>query len=215
MAFIYGIGPIIGFSFMALIAYDELNRPFNNILCAVFLIAGVLAGRYLFKNIQRRGVMNVISGLNASYDVDTLEPNDYDYVYKSTAKELASQYKTNPNFPKEVMIKIWGDWEGRKLNKKNKIENIDFDEDRNILTIGFEGNSILKVRNMGWILFSKTYLKIMKAEEVLWRICDDESNKKDFSYLFNGEKLLCKSNTDWKPHKLDVGIGMDTVYLQG
>ncbi|CAM1357609.1 hypothetical protein THALO_70065 [Tenacibaculum halocynthiae] len=29
------------------------------------------------------------------------------------------------------------------------------------------------------------------------------------------EKIYIKSNTKWKPHAYDIGIGMNALYLQG
>ncbi|WP_169736086.1 hypothetical protein, partial [Crocinitomix catalasitica] len=143
--------------------------------------------------------------------LDALETTTCDGVYKLTAEQLQDHFSENKLTLGLSTISIFGDWEGRLLNAKHELEGIEFNVKKNILTIIFLDDYLLKVRNPRLIFVSSTYLKIVKATEVMWQTKDDLQ----YSYLIKGNKIETKSNTDWKPHQYDIGIGMNAVYLQG
>lgn len=67
---------------------------------------------------RRRGVISVMSGNNATYDLDELEPTSGDGILKFTPSELTEFFSEKKmNFNQGISISIWGDWEGRQLEK--------------------------------------------------------------------------------------------------
>ena len=160
-------------------------------------------------------MITAMSGDNSSYELDDLEPVPGDGVIKLTPDQLPNKFLSNELNLGEFTIAIWGDWEGRKLNSRHKLKSIDYSLKNRILSLVFHDNCLLKIKNAQSILASNSYLKIMNAKEVLWQVPAQTQLNESFSYLNTGKEIVTKSNTSWKPHVRDVGIGMNAVYLQG
>ena len=215
IAFFQSLLPLIGFGIIGLAIYTGLESPFNIIIAGIFIILGLFVSRLLFNMMRRRGIISVMSGSNSAYELNELEPVEGDGVTKLTPEELQNIFKENKFDLKECTLSIWGDWEGRQLDFKHKIQSIEYNSEKNILSIQFFDNCILKVKKPRVILSADSYLKIVKATEILWQVPENSGSYSQYSYLNSGGKIITKSNTDWKPHKYDIGIGMNALYLQG
>ena len=215
IAFIQALLPFIGFGIISMVVYTDMKSPYNIFVAAVVIGVGFFASRSIFNMMRRRGVMATMSGNNSTYDLDSIEFTETDGVYKLTAQQVKDYFIDNKLAFKTGTVSIYGDWEGRRLDRKHHIKSIDFNEDKNVLTIIFADNCLLKIRKPRSIFVASTYLKIVKATEVLWQIPTIDNSYHQFSYLNTGKTINTKSNTDWKPHPYDIGIGMDAIYLQG
>lgn len=208
---------IFFFGIFCLIAYSEFIYPYNIIITASIFILGLYVAKQLFNFIRRRGIIATMSGNNATYDLDELEPTSGCGVTRLSPEEIPKLFfKNNFNFINGVTISIWGDWNGRMLDAKHQFDSINFNSTNNILTIKFTDNYILKIKKPSMIFHSNSYLKIVKAKEILWQTPTDTNlNNHQFSYLNTGQEIKTKSNTKWKPQGYGIGIGMNALYLQG
>lgn len=214
--FIAIIQAIITFSGLALISvvlYYKTPQPFNYLLGLIALVISFFVARFVYRLFIKRGVLETMTGDNATFDLDELEPTPGSGVHKIDASELPAAFANDLFFPQHVSLCIWGDWNGRALNQKHKINGIYFDNDKNILSFEFHNKYLLKIRSPKTVLYSSSYIKITNATEVLWQV--SSYKKKQYSYLNAGKKILTKSNTKWKPDNLDFGIGKNAIYLQG
>jgi hypothetical protein len=99
--------------------------------------------------------------------LDELEPTEGDGVLKLTPEELLDSFLKNKIELGECTISIYGDWEGRKLNVRHKLTSVEFHSKKNILTLSFSDNCLLKIRNPKLIFYTSSYFKIVKATEIL------------------------------------------------
>jgi hypothetical protein len=215
IAFTHSLLTFIGLGFLALAILGQMAPPVNYILSIIVLVAAFLAARSVFTMMQRRGVMSVLASNSASPDADDFQSLEENGIYKMHPRDLASHFSKAEFYLGECAISIWGDWEGRKLKEKNELISVSYSEVKNRLTFQFEGKKTLSIRNASDILLCETYLKIPRATEALWQYLVGMELFNQYSYLHSGNKIKTKSNTKWKPHKYDIGPGMNAIYLQG
>jgi len=216
VAFFQALLPLLGFGIISAVIYSDFKPPYNLIIAIAVFILGIYASRSIFNMMRRRGVISTMSGDNATYDLDELEPTPGSGVLKVTPEDLTQLFIDKKlKFNNGITVSIWGDWEGRKLDVKHTLNSIEFNSDNNILTIQFNDNCLLKITRPSLILCSNSYLKIVKAKEVLWQIPMDSAPSNQYSYLNTGKEIKTRSNTKWRPHEYDIGIGMNAIYLQG
>lgn len=214
-AYIQAFFAFIGACFIALVFYDELSQPFNIIVGALVLVIGFLGSRFVFKMVKHRGLISTMSGNNSSYGLDELEPVEGSEVVKLEPNELYKQFQDSKlNFIRGTVC-IWGDHQGQFLNQIHEIDAINYDMHRKILVIRFKSLCSLKVSNPKRVFCADSYLKIVKAKEVVWQTVDKSGAVKQYHYICSGGQIKTTSNTKWKPHEFDLGIGMPAVYLQG
>jgi len=214
VAFLQALLPLVGFGILSAVLHSELPAPYNIPASITLFILGIYISRSIFNMMRRRGVIAVMSANNASYDMDNLEPTGGDGVLKLTPDELRNHFLKNKIELGECTVSIYGDWEGRQLNVKHKLNSLEFNPKKRTLTLSFSDKCSLKIRNPRLIFLSSSYLKITEATEVLWQIPNDFNAHYQFSYLNTGKKVKTKSNTDWNPQEYQIGIGMNAVYLQ-
>lgn len=215
-AFFQALIPFIGFGAIAFVIYLGVPSPFNIIIVVFILILGLLSSRMIFNMMRRRGVIATLAGSHASYDLDELEPAPGSNVSKISPIELTKLFHEKKlTFSNGITVSIWGDWEGRKLNTRHHLEAVNYDVDNKVLTIKLDDNCILKVKEPRLIHLTGSYLKIIKAKEIQWKIPNDSDANDQYSYVNTDGKIKTSTNTQWKPHSYDIGIGMNALYLQG
>ncbi|MEM9544922.1 MAG: hypothetical protein AAGA77_03070 [Bacteroidota bacterium] len=206
---IFVVSAIIG-----LVFYSELGQPYNSVVGGAWMLIGVYLGWFSYKNMRRRGILEMLSGNNASYDADDLKPTLGHGVLQVTPKELYESELLNKLKLRKYTIAIWGDRYGRKLDKQHRIDTIEYEDKGSILSIEMGGKYLLKIRMPKVIHISETYFKIINAKEILWQVTDENNKTSNYSYLNTGKKIETKTNTNWKPKSMDLGIGMHALYLQ-
>lgn len=175
-----------------------------------------MIARSIYIMMSRRGVIEVLSGGSSSYELDDLTPQEGGGILPYTPIDLmnAFQKKKTLELAKGTLA-IWGDFEGWSLNKTHVIANILYNQETNVLTIEFDNQCLLKVKNPRMIYCTNSYLKIIKAKEILWQVTVPSEAIYTYSYLNTGNDIKTQSNTKWVPHKYDIGIGQNAVYIQG
>ena len=71
------------------------------------------------------------------------------------------------------------------------------------------------VKKTAQILDIQDYIKIVKAKAIIWQTPSKYQKQNIYHYVNTGKAIKTKSNTTWQPHTLDIGIGMNALYLQG
>ncbi|MFT5779442.1 MAG: hypothetical protein ACI837_002400 [Crocinitomicaceae bacterium] len=215
VAFIYAIVPFVGLFYLALIIYESIQTGLGIFLFLSITVLGFLMSRFTFNMMRKRGVIELLSHIPASYDLDQLVPTDYSNLNKYSAQELVEAFDADHLKIKKGTIRIWGDWEGRSLDQIHTIASLNYTPERQILSIFFTDDFVLKVRRPTLIFECESYLKITSATEVLWQV--PKANFKhpsNYQYLKLKNGIKTKSNMNWNPHRYDVGLGDDAVYIQ-
>lgn len=165
---------------------------------------------------RRRGIISTLSGSHASFDGDDLIPTSGSKIVEVKPSALMKLFSDEKiHFEQGTSVSIWGDWKGRKLNLKHQIIAINFNHESDELSIIFKDDCSVTIKEPGTIHLSKSYLKIIKAKEVRWQIVNNVHSKDEFNYVHSGKEIITNSNTNWKPHFYDIGVGMNALYLQG
>lgn len=206
--FFLGVG-IIGFVF-----YEELTTPYNIVVATMAVVIGFLGSRFIFHMIKRRGLISTMTGDNASYELDDLDPTEGRGVLKLDLVEFYQLYLGNSIKFGQGKVSIWGDHHGKLLEEYHLIEDVQLDELRQIIVLKFNTQCTLTIVAPQHIFYTNTYLKIIKAKEIVWQTKDNSGQVHQYQYINGGNKLLTSSNTNWKPHKFDAGIGMNALYIQ-
>ncbi len=201
--------------FLATLFYFQAQSPINIILPTLILGIAIYFSVSVFYVISKRGIITAMTGDNATYDLDLLEPIPGDGVLKLTPKKLEELFNNEElTFRNNTTISIWGDWEGRKLNSKHIINSISFDGNTKILNIEFDENYKLAITEPRLILTSISYIKIANAKSVVWQTPTKFNSLNKYVYKHTGKEIITQSNTNWQAHNYDIGIGMNAVYLQ-
>lgn len=214
MAITQAILTFIGAAFIGLVFYSELSNPYNYISAAICLIIAIYLSARVFKLISRRGYIATITGDNATYELDNLKPVPGSGITELNGVQLVNHFEQQSlDFP-PYAVTIWGDTNTLYLKEKRSISTISYDDTTKVLFVGFEDDTDLRIKHPAIIHHASSYIKIIKAQEVVWRVKDDDLIH-EFLYINNGSKIITKSNRDWNPKREDLGIGMNAIYLQG
>ncbi|WP_417265962.1 hypothetical protein [Brumimicrobium sp.] len=205
----FGVGSI---SFFILISSQSALA----IIAAIIIgIIGLVMSRFLFNLMMRRGVISVLAGSYSSYELDEIKSTPNSSILKIQPSELHHfPFEKHFQFQQGLKINIWGDWEGRSLEKRHHIESIIFDEQAQWLTIRFLDGCLLKIKNPSPLHVARSYLKIIKAQEIQWITPTLTNATMQYIYINDGKNIITQSNNGWKPHQFDIGIGMNALYLQ-
>ncbi len=214
MATIQAILTFVGVAFIGLVFYSELSSPYNYISAAICVCIAIYLSVKVFRIIKRRGYIATITGDNATYELDNLKPNPGSVITELNGNTLAEHFKEQSLEFSKYTIAIWGDTNTLKLNKKRSISTINYNVTTKILTITFDEGNLLLIKRPAIIHHSSSYIKIIKAKEVVWSVNDNDQNN-EFHYINDKTKIITKSNRKWNPKREDLGIGMNAIYLQG
>lgn len=191
------------FVLIALVFFDGTKTPLNFILSGITLLAGIKASQFVYNFYLRRG--GVISEKSEHYEHFTSEE-----FLVNNLSSLENQFLHNGL--KKGHIRIWGDWKTTGLNQKHILVGVSYSSAENTLVFWFAGSWELTVKTPKKVFYSGTYFKVKSAEEVVWKKEGEVLQK--YIYRNAGKDLALSSNTDWKPHRYDMGIGADAVYIQ-
>ena len=205
----------IGICFIGLVFYSQLPSPYSWIVSISIGVLAIYLSIKVYKIIVRRGYISTISATRSSYELDNLEPTPGSGVTELKPDELENFFDYGKLSFEAGTVSIWGDWNGKQLNKKHKLSTIEFDVDKNILYIYFTDFCRLVVKTPSKIHCANSYIKIFNAKEIKWQVPNGEGQNDQFYYLNTGKNIVTKSNTNWKPNDEDLGIGMDAIYIQG
>ncbi len=213
LAFVQALITFTGFILISIVIYIETTSLIGKLIAILIALIGLYTSIVVYKLIIKRGFLTAMTGSDAIYELDNLKPIEGGGFIQVRADELAEIFKNK--IEKAFTIKIWGDWNGRKLNNKHYISQITYEASEKELNISFHDKCFLKVLNPGIIHVSKSYIKIINADSVIWTVLSANQKEEYYEYTFSDNLIKTNTNTQWKAHKYDLGIGMNAVYLQG
>ena len=211
---IFSLTIVIAIGFIGLLLSYELITPFNVIALTISILIGLFLGNFNYQMMTRRGILQVITGNSASFELDDLKPNQLSDIHELDPNEMTNNPILDKIITNRYKIAIWGDNNGRKLSDLHEIKTINYDNKLKTLEFQIRNKCVIKVKNPKTIHITKSYIKIKYAKEIVWQLNTENKETEQFVYLNTGKEIETKSNTKWKPHRFDLGIGMHALYLQ-
>ena len=203
-AVIIGIFPAIVVGFFGLLIYDKNRGPVGIALALLVGALGLFIGFQVFRMAKRRGILAFITTVNASPDMDNLEPSGKE-VERVKVKELVESINSGDNIFKGGNIRIWGDWKERGLEAHHRLIKANYIDTEKLLKISFEDSSEVHIWNPQLIQESDSYFKIVKADKVRWEwMPSGQQQKLYYYYWIENEKIVTVTNSNWKSDKMDV-----------
>lgn len=215
---IAGVAPLIIAGILGVFIYNELRNFLGILVCIILGLFAIWIGIQVFKGIQKNGIIDFMSVVIASPDLDNLEPSLDSKTKKRTAKELAELSKKNQNVFKEGTLKIFGDWHGEPYENALKIIDIHFDEIKKQMEIQFSKNTKIIIDAPDHILESPSVLKILSAKRVKIEFQHKKKNSNVESNYFKDYKVstnrvITETNIDWSTQKIDASVGQDALII--
>lgn len=204
---------IAGLGFLGLLFYDAIKGFWGVFIFIIFILLGLFLGYIVYITARRRGFDEFSTALNASPDLDNLEPTADSDFRKLDTQEYFEKFTTGNRLCSGGYIRIWGDFRSRQLDIYNEISQVKLDMS-DVLTIEFTNNNKVTIVNPKAIYESTTYLKILEASEIIWEWVDNETNKKlYFNYRVEKRSIRTKTNSDWKSYKIDTLLGEPAIFI--
>lgn len=209
----YSVIPFGILSAIGALAYFTFEGFTGILVGLLFITLACLSGFYVFKTVIQVGVIKFMSTNASSPDLDNLKAIPSDSYQSMKIEKLVESFKQEPADFNGGNVKIWGDWQGRDLEKINEINAIEYEEEGNILTISFKNGNKLLITNPDLIIAGKTYLKIIKAEKIEWQWETILADFKFTTYTPNEKKIETKSNTKWSSLRTFLSIGEPALMI--
>jgi hypothetical protein len=204
---IAGLG-ILGFLF-----YNEIQGSLGIFLFILFILLGLFLGYAVFITARRQGLVMFLTAVNASPDLDNLEPASNSDFRRLNAQEYFENFARGDKLFSGGYMKIWGDFRSRQLDIFNEISCVKLNMP-DVLVIEFRNDNKVTIVNPKTIFESTSYLKILQATEIVWEWIDKDSNKRfNFNYLVNKRFIKTRTNSDWKSNKIDMTLGQPAIFI--
>lgn len=185
------------------------SQSIISILFAVIFIAGgFLLGYKVYKTAIHRGILNFMTSVNASPDLDNLEPSANSNHKKYNLREFISAFQKKENlFMKGSKMIIFGNYNFPGFSSNLEIKDIK-SNDLKTLEIFFGSGNKLKIWNPQNIIEGKSYFKILNCEKVEWKYPDPVKNKSAsaiFEQQNNHIKVSTQRNTPIRKDSFQPG----------
>jgi hypothetical protein len=209
----YGLITIAGLGFLGFLFYDGIKGFLGILLFVIFILLGLFLGYVVFITARRRGFVEFATAINASPDLDNLEPTSDSYFRKLNTQEYFEKLTNGDKLFSGGYIRIWGDFRSRQLDIFNEINRVRLDMS-DVLVIEFTNDNKVTIVNPNTIFESTSYLKILEATEIIWEWIDKDSKERFyFNYLVNKRSIKTKTNSDWKSYKIDTILGQPAIFI--
>lgn len=217
---LYGFLPIVAAVFIGLVFYQSFANAIGISITAALCIGAFIIGKFIFKRVLINGPIDFMSHIHASSDLDNLEPLEYEDTKRRQPKELVSLIKSNENLFKGGTLCFFGDWFGERYKNNHRIIDASFDELENMLVIFFDNNQSLEIKNPKHIFEASTFLKILKADSLKFKLSHPSENLSNFDHFFlyyknDGDKIGTYSNVTWYKPLFDISLGEPALMIFG
>lgn len=143
----------------------------------IFIAGGLFLGYKVYSTAVHRGIVNFMTSVNASPDLDNLEPSANSNHKKYDLRDFTSAFAKKENlFLKGSQISVWGNHTFPGFGSNVEIKDVKSD-DQKTLEILFGSGNKLKIRHPQNIIEGRSYFKILNCEKVEWRYLDPLQNK--------------------------------------
>ena len=215
--FIVGLFPLALTGIFAIFIYNELPNTVGISICLVLAITALWGGTRIFTSIQRTGVIDFFTTINASPDLDNINPTEGSNTKRRTAEELTHAFQQGKQLFNGGTIRVFGNWHGRRYNNYREIRNINYDTSKKIMTISFSENTKLTLNEPQHILESPSVLKIISAKKVQLEFPQKAKNsnktqKHHETYTKENKKIITESNIQGVKAPY-ASIGHDAVII--
>ena len=209
---IIGIGPFIIAAFISVLIYNELHNFIGIGISALLIGASVWLGVAMFKKVQLSGLVDFLTVVNASPDLDNLTYTSDELTKTRTPEELVQLTATNQNLCKGGTLRIFGDWFGEPYNNVLPINSIQYKSTTNKLIVNFRDHQKLTIIKPMGIVESENFFKIVDAEEI--KLEFEHQNEPYFiNYIREKRRIKTASNINWYKPTFDVSAGQPALVI--
>jgi hypothetical protein len=211
---IRGIFTFLGVCFFGVTIYlFVVPNIWGIFIIILFGILGFYLGRFVFITAKRRGILAMSSALQASRDLDNLEPSRNSETRKLTPNQYIKHFQKSELKFVGGPLQIWGDFKSRKLEDNHTIKDIRL-LDKRTMKISFQSGNNLTIWNPEIIFDAPTFMKVLKAERIRWEWNEPKSKKKFYyEYQIEGENIRTKTDFDWKSYDIDTLLGAPAIFM--
>jgi hypothetical protein len=200
------------FVMIGLMIYTSIRGIEGIAIALLISLVGIFLGFVVYSTAKRRGILEFLTTVRASPELDNLEPTENSDFRKLTIAEYLDKFKNGDRLFNGGLIRIWGDFKSRKLDKFNEIQTVK-KIDLEKFQINFVGGNQLTIWNPEIILESLSYLKILKAERIRWEWHDQNGTENYYDYSIIDNKIKTVTNTDWISYKIDTLLGVPAIEM--
>ena len=212
IALFYGVLTFIGIGFIGASVLSDYRGIIGIIIGSAILLFGIYAAYKVYRLTVRRGVMEILAQGTSGSDLDNPMATNETNFREITPSVLSENFKTGNNKFESGRLRIWGDWQGRKLDEKQTAQRIEYDEHLEMLEIFFSSYCRLQIFKPSQIFEANSYLKILKAKKIVWKTYTSE---KEFLYEYERTEsnVAFKTNSDWKMDKYDISLREAALFI--
>jgi hypothetical protein len=215
-----GLAPLVIAGIFGVLIYNELPNTAGIFIGVLLGLLAAWLGFEIFQKVQRVGIVDFVSVVVASPDLDNLEPTEGSKTKRRSPGELADLTHKNRHLFKGGSLKIFGDWHGEPYRNFLELLRIDYDEQEKQMVINFSKNTKLIIDEPDHILESPSVLKILSAKAVrieFWHQKEHAPVERSYfkSYRVAGNCLETDTNIDWTDQQIDAAVGQDALIMFG
>lgn len=217
---IIGLLPLIGALVVGLLIYNSTPNSMGIIIIGALGIVAVWLGYRIFKRIQIVGVVEFITAVHATPELDNLELTKDSETKNREPEEFVSLVNSKENLFKGGTFRIFGDWFGKPYSNYHEIESAHYDKDLNMLSLNFTAGEILEIYNPKQILETSTFLKVIASDRIslTWFYSGKEKQNGSqyfLDYSLKKNKIHTETNVDWYKPIFDVSLGAPSLMIYG
>jgi hypothetical protein len=165
------------FFIIGVLTADSSQSILSVIFAGMFIAGGLFIGYKVYRTAVNRGIIPFMTYVNASPDLDNLEPSPDSNHKKYDISQFISAFQKKENlFPQGTRLRVWGNYTFPGFNSYHEIISVQ-SPDQNLLEISFMDQKTLKIWNPQYILEGKSYFKIVDCAKIEWTYSEASGNK--------------------------------------
>jgi hypothetical protein len=212
-AFFSGFLGFLGISFFGILIYNEIQNWLGLLIAAGFVILGFFLGRFVYITSVRRGFLSLSTAINASPDLDNIDPSGDSDTRKLSPQEYVDSFSKSDQKFKGGSLKIWGDFRSRSLEEHHLISNLSY-LDSEAIQIDFHSGNKLTIWEPDVVFEASRFMKILSASRVRWEWNDSKKDRRFYyDYRVEGRDIKTSTDFDWKSYDIDTLLGEPAIVM--
>lgn len=204
--------PVIGFAIISLVLYSSFPGLISIIIAIGLTILSFWFSLQVFKRVYSVGPFEFYAGLHSSSDLDNLKPAPNSLTKLIKAQDFANDVQRDPHIITSGSLRIFGN----RIDKSDGIslQSAEYSKLQNTLTLTFDEDQKIEVKNPINIFKSPTFFKIVTASSV--KISFNADSQENFQYLeyTRAEKsIITKKHPESMKHYFDVYLDDPAIYI--
>lgn len=210
---INGFLSFLGICFFGALFYYEIQNIYGILIAIAFIIVGFFLGRFVYIVSMRRGSLALSTALNATPDLDNINPGEDSTTRKLLPQEFTAVFSKRENRFRGGTLRIWGDFKSRCLEQEHFISKLKYSEPKT-LQIYFHSGCKLTIWEPDVVFEASSFMKIVSASRVKWEWIDSQKSKNFyFDYRHEGRSIKTSTDFNWKSYKIDTMIGEPAILM--